>query len=58
MPSWGKTVRGAAAAHGLAVFLRRRLFGAGGEARADTEASAARTGRGVALRHLGQETAP
>ncbi|GAA3355861.1 TetR/AcrR family transcriptional regulator [Streptomyces antimycoticus] len=41
-------LRVAAAAHGLAVFLRQGLFGMGGEALADTEERAARTARDIA----------
>lgn len=41
-------LRVAAAAHGLAVFLRQGLFGLGGGALADTEQKAARTARAIA----------
>ncbi|UWE10356.1 TetR/AcrR family transcriptional regulator [Actinacidiphila bryophytorum] len=41
-------LRVAAAAHGLAVFLRQGLFGMGGGALADTEQKAARTARAIA----------
>ncbi|MER7928686.1 TetR/AcrR family transcriptional regulator [Streptomyces sp. NPDC096057] len=41
-------LRIAAAAHGLAVFLRQGLFGMGGAALSDTERKAARTAREIA----------
>lgn len=41
-------LRIAAAAHGLAVFLRQGLFGMGNQALADTEDKAARTARAIA----------
>jgi AcrR family transcriptional regulator len=41
-------LRIAAAAHGLAVFLRQGLFGLGSDALPDTEAKAARTARAIA----------
>ncbi|GAA0417059.1 hypothetical protein GCM10010357_43030 [Streptomyces luteireticuli] len=43
-------LRVAGAAHGLAVFLRQGLFGAGSGALADTEEKAARTARAIARR--------
>ncbi|MFC8826653.1 TetR/AcrR family transcriptional regulator [Streptomyces sp. NPDC057137] len=44
-------LRIAAAAHGLAVFLRQGLFGAGGGALTDTEEKAARTARAITGQH-------
>ncbi|MEU0941352.1 TetR/AcrR family transcriptional regulator [Streptomyces canus] len=44
-------LRVAAAAHGLAVFLRQGLFGVGSGALADTEEKAARTARDIARQH-------
>ncbi|MFF4273382.1 TetR/AcrR family transcriptional regulator [Streptomyces sp. NPDC001536] len=46
-------LRIAAAAHGLAVFLRQGLFGAGSAALSDTEERAARTARAITAQGAG-----
>ncbi|MBB4926306.1 TetR/AcrR family transcriptional regulator [Kitasatospora kifunensis] len=46
-------LRVAAAAHGLAVFLRQGLFGVGGGALTETEEKAARTARAIARERAG-----
>lgn len=47
----GLLLRVASAAHGLAVFLRQGLFGAGSGALTDTEQKAARTARAITRQH-------
>ncbi|MGC0343679.1 TetR/AcrR family transcriptional regulator [Streptomyces sp. SLBN-8D4] len=50
-PAFDLLLRVAAAAHGLAVFLRQGLFGVGSGALVDTEEKAARTARDIARQH-------